>query len=310
MVSNETHDELKRKISEFEKELSDLKDAKKSLKKERDFINEVLHWTDALVVVIDLNGYIVKFNRSSEKLSGYSFEELRDKPFWDILLTPEERAGVKSAISAVIEKGLPDTFQNYWVTKDGSKRLISWVNSILRNPNGSIEYILCSGRDITEKTRAYEALRASEEKYRELVQHANSIILRFDTQGRITFFNEFAQSFFGYSEKEIINQKIIGTILPETESSGRDLIAMFEDIVRNPTRYIHNENENIKRSGEIVWIAWTNKAILDDDGNIAEILSVGMDITDRRRATKALTESGATLKSIFRAAPTGIGMIS
>ncbi len=308
MVSNDTHEALKHKIAELEKDMSDLRDEIQSLHKERSQIGEVLYWIDSLVVVIDLNGYIVQFNRSSEKVSGYRFEEVCDRPFWDILLTSEEREGVKSAITDVIEKGLPDKFQNFWVAKDGSKHLISWVNSILRKPDGSIEYILCTGRDITEQKRANEALRASEEKYRELVQHANSIILRFDIQGRITFFNEFAQSFFGFTETEILNRNVIGSIVPETESSGRDLSAMIKDIVQNPMRYLHNENENIKKNGERVWIAWTNKAILDPNRDVSEILSVGMDVTDRRRATQALREREATLQSIFRAAPTGIGM--
>ncbi len=56
-----------------------------------------------------------------------------------------------------------------------------------------------------------ETLRESEAKYRELVQHANCIILRFDAQGRITFFNEYAQIFFGYTEDEILNQNVVGT---------------------------------------------------------------------------------------------------
>ena len=149
-----------------------------------------------------------------------------------------------------------------------------------------------------------------EEKYRELVQYANSIILRFDTRGRITFFNEFAQVFFDFAEDEILGQNIIGTILPQTESSGRDLNEMVEDILRNPSRYVQNENENIKRDGERVWIVWTNKAILDQNGNISEILSIGMDITDRKHTAEALIKSEATLKSIFRATPTGIGMVS
>ncbi len=308
MVSNDTNEALKHKIAELEKDMSDLRDEIQSLHKERSLIGEVLYWIDSLVVVIDLNGYIVQFNRSSEKVSGYRFEEVCDRPFWDILLTSEEREGVKSAITDVIEKGLPDKFQNFWVAKDGSKRLISWVNSILKRPDGSIEYILCTGRDITDQKKADEALRASEEKYRELVQHANSIILRFDIQGRITFFNEFAQSFFGFTETEILDRNVIGSIVPETESSGRDLSAMIKDIVQNPMRYLHNENENIKKNGERVWIAWTNKAILDPNRDVSEILSVGMDVTDRRRATQALREREATLQSIFRAAPTGIGM--
>lgn len=273
------------------------------LKKEQLLISEVLHWIDSLVVLIDLNGYIVKFNRSSEKLSGYLFEEVRKKPFWEILIAAEEREGVKSAITHVIEKGLPDRFQNCWVTKNGSKRLISWVNSTLRKPDGSIEYILCTGRDITEQKKAEYALRDSEKKYRELVQHANSIILRFNTRGCVTFFNEFAQSFFGYTEDEILQQNIVGTIIPQRESSGRDLEAIFNDIVQNPWLYSHNENENIKRSGERVWVTWTNKAILDQDGKLSEILSVGMDITDRRRATQALQESEERFRVLFEHAP-------
>ena len=303
MVFDETLRELEQKIEKLENELSNLRDTERSHKKERDFIYEVLYWTDSLVVVIDLEGYIVTFNRSSEKLSGFRFEEVQDKPFWDILIAIEERESVKSAIRNVIKKGLPDKFQNYWITKDGSKRLISWVNSILRKPDGSIEFILCTGRDITEQQKAEEALHDSEAKYRELVQHANSIILRFDTRGRITFFNEFAQSFFGFTEDEILGRSMIGTILPPTESLGRDLNAMFEDIIRNPSRYIHNENENIKRDGERIWIAWTNKAILDHDGNVSEILSIGMDITDRKRAAEALRLSEEKFSKAFQSSP-------
>jgi len=310
MVPNETNKELKEKIEKLEKQLAKLKDTERSLKRERDLNSEILRWIDSLVVVIDLKGYVVTFNRASEKISGYQFEEVQDQPFWEILISDEEREGVRSAIIDVIEKGLPDKFQNYWITKDGGKRLISWMNSLLRKPDGSIEYILCTGRDITEQKKSEDALKQSESKYRELVQHANSIIIRFDTRGRVAFFNEFAQSFFGFLEDEILGQNVIGTILPQTESSGRDLQAMFQDMVQNPSRYVHNENENIKRDGTRVWIAWTNKAILDQNGNISEILSIGMDITDRRRTAGALTESEATLKSIFRAAPTGIGMVT
>jgi len=310
MVPNETNKELKEKIEKLEKQLAKLKDTERSLKRERDLNSEILRWINSLVVVIDLKGYVVTFNRASEKISGYQFEEVQDQPFWEILISDEEREGVRSAIIDVIEKGLPDKFQNYWITKDGGKRLISWMNSLLRKPDGSIEYILCTGRDITEQKKSEDALKQSESKYRELVQHANSIIIRFDTRGRVAFFNEFAQSFFGFLEDEILGQNVIGTILPQTESSGRDLQAMFQDMVQNPSRYVHNENENIKRDGTRVWIAWTNKAILDQNGNISEILSIGMDITDRRRTAGALTESEGTLKSIFRAAPTGIGMVT
>ena len=145
-------------------------------------------------------------------------------------------------------------------------------------------------QEVAERKQTEELLGESEAKYRELVQHANSVILRFDTQGRITFFNEFAQRFFDYTEDEILHHHLVGKIVPPTESSGRDLKAMIEDIIRNPARYVHNENETIRRNGERAWIAWTNKAILGQDGCISEILSIGMDITDRKQAEKALRE--------------------
>ncbi|MGD9137242.1 MAG: PAS domain-containing protein, partial [Desulfobacterales bacterium] len=122
MVSEETCRELKNKIITLEDELVDLKEREKSHKKERDFMYEVLYWIDSLVVVIDLKGHIVTFNRASENLSGYRFEELRDKPFWEILISSEEREAARSAVSDVIRNGTHGKFQNFWITKDGSKR--------------------------------------------------------------------------------------------------------------------------------------------------------------------------------------------
>jgi PAS domain S-box-containing protein len=105
-----------------------------------------------------------------------------------------------------------------------------------------------------------------------------------DTQGQITFFNKFAQEFFGYSEAEIIGRPILKTIVPEIDTSGQALKEMVEGILQHPERYASNENENIRRNGERVWVSWANKAILDDNGRIVEILCIGNDITERRKA--------------------------
>ena len=142
-----------------------------------------------------------------------------------------------------------------------------------------------------KRRQAEEALAESERKYRELVQNANSIVLKMDREGRITFFNEFAQSFFGYSESEILGRHVVGTIVPETESSGRDLRAFVDSCCADPERYKNNENENIKKSGERVWISWTNRAIRDEKGEVVGILCVGNDITQRKRLEDQLMQS-------------------
>lgn len=135
---------------------------------------------------------------------------------------------------------------------------------------------------IAEIAQLRNSLRESQEqekKYRQIVQNANSIILRMDTGGRITFFNDFAQRFFGWHENELLGRSVIGTILSESDLSGRDLKAMIKNILDNPQVYSANENENIRRNGERVWVAWTNKAIIGEDGSIQEILCVGNDIS-------------------------------
>jgi PAS domain S-box-containing protein len=144
-------------------------------------------------------------------------------------------------------------------------------------------------------------LRESEAKYRQLVENANSIIVQLDSAGNITFFNEFAETFFGYSEAEIIGKSAIGTVVPETDLSGNDLRAMIQDVMKRPEQYLKNENENIRSNGERVWVAWRNKALVDAKGRSIGLLCVGTDISDRKQAEIALQASESELRALFAA---------
>ncbi len=139
----------------------------------------------------------------------------------------------------------------------------------------------------------FSHMRDNDKKYRELVEGVNSIILRMDTEGRITFINKFAQKFFGYKKSKILGQSVIGTIVPVTDSAGRDLKAMIGDIMLSPRKYINNENENMLAGGRRVWIAWTNKAVLEGGKRPKEILCVGNDISKIKEAERQLKEISA-----------------
>ncbi|MFH0855257.1 MAG: PAS domain-containing protein [Candidatus Omnitrophota bacterium] len=117
------------------------------------------------------------------------------------------------------------------------------------------------------------------QRYKEIVNNANSIIMLMDTKGRITFLNPYAQRFFGFYEKEILGRSVVGSIVSEKDLSGQDLAGMIDDIVKNPESHSVNENENTRSNGEKVRILWTNKAIISNDGSIKEILCVGNKIT-------------------------------
>ncbi len=145
--------------------------------------------------------------------------------------------------------------------------------------------------------------RLGEERYRELVENANSIILRMDKEGRVIFINEFAQRFFGYQPQEIIGRNVVGTIVPETDSNGTDTRSILQEVCRHPDRFTTNENENIRRDGSRVWVTWTNKPMFDAQGNLCQILCVGNDSTKRKRAEDALLESETRFERLFTMAP-------
>ncbi len=133
---------------------------------------------------------------------------------------------------------------------------------------------------------SFQKLKESEKKYRELVENANSIILRRDPAGRITFFNEYAQRFFGFSEKEILGKSMIGTIVPEKDSLGNDQTEVLLAIGADPGRTPTHEYENRRRNGERVWVSWTNRALRDPQGKTVEILCIGNDVTALREAER------------------------
>ncbi len=142
---------------------------------------------------------------------------------------------------------------------------------------------------------AFEKLQGSEKKYRELVQNANSIILRIDTDGRIIFFNEFAQRFFGYTEKELIGKNAGSIILPVLGSRRLSFEKLSKSLQKDPERPVVSENETVKKSGLKVWIAWTYKPVFNDD-KFMGILCIGNDITELKRASQEKEELHAQLQ--------------
>ena len=109
----------------------------------------------------------------------------------------------------------------------------------------------------------------------DIVDQVNSIVIIMDNQTRLTYINNFGRQFFGYKDGEVLGKSIVGTLVPETSTSGQDLAALIKDIPAHPERYIANENENMKNNGERVRVLWSNKAIYDDNGNVAGVLCVG-----------------------------------
>ncbi|MBF0343161.1 MAG: PAS domain S-box protein [Nitrospirae bacterium] len=137
----------------------------------------------------------------------------------------------------------------------------------------------------------------------EIIESANSIILRMDTSGNIVYINKFGQDYFGYYVDELTGKNVMGTIVPEYDSFGRDLRLMIDAITVSPTKYAANENENMRKDGQRVWVVWTNKAVYDKDGNLQEILCIGSDRTYTKRLERELGRSERRFRNIFDTSP-------
>jgi PAS domain S-box-containing protein len=218
----------------------------------------------------------------------------------------DRKSKVEGFVEDITErKQAEDQVQKY---RENLESLVSLRTAELQRTNDMLT------GEIEERTKAEQLLIEREAQYRDLVESANCVILRWLPDGRITFFNRFAQDFFGYAEDEIIDRNIVGTVVPKEDSIGHDLTSLAAAIVEHPENFVRNVNENIRKNGERVWVAWSNKPILSARGEIAEILSIGVDITqlvhterELRRTLDALAvakeqaEAADHLKSAFLA---------
>ncbi|MBW2094317.1 MAG: PAS domain S-box protein [Deltaproteobacteria bacterium] len=138
--------------------------------------------------------------------------------------------------------------------------------------------------------RSFQKMQDSEKKYRELVESANSIILRVDTNGIINFFNEFAQNFFGFEEKEVAGKNVVGTVLPGEKTVARNVRTLLKKIQDHPGKRFTTETKTKRRNGKEAWIVWTFRPITNSEGTIYEILCIGNDVTDLKEAERERRE--------------------
>jgi PAS domain S-box-containing protein len=152
-------------------DITELKRTEEALQEERNVVSAILHTVGALVVVLDPQARIVRFNRACEKVSGYSFEEVKGKYFWDLCVVPEESERFRIVVEQLRDEHRATEYETSWVPRDGSRRLIAWSSTILPGENGKPAYMIATGIDITERKRLEKAiLEISAEEQRRIGQ--------------------------------------------------------------------------------------------------------------------------------------------
>jgi PAS domain S-box-containing protein len=145
--------------------------------RERDINGALLDTIATIVCVIDAEGRIVRFNRASERLSGYSIAEVLDRPFWEVLVPPDEAAQVKDLVRLLAERRLSNEWESHWITKCGARRLIHWSNTVVCDGD-RLAWIIGTGTDITERRQAEEQCDRLLEKERTAHASAEKAVRR------------------------------------------------------------------------------------------------------------------------------------
>ncbi|MFO7728038.1 MAG: diguanylate cyclase [Desulfonatronovibrio sp.] len=139
-------------------ELRKRREIEERLRKEKKFISLLLDTVRVLIILLDREGTVILFNRACEELTGYDSGEVENIKNVRFLLDPEEAEAINSFFENNLEV-IPDEYENYWLTRDGERRLISWSNSIVYDENGNPEYVLGTGIDITQERQMQDKIR-------------------------------------------------------------------------------------------------------------------------------------------------------
>jgi PAS domain S-box-containing protein len=139
-------------------DISDLKRIEEELQEERNFVSAILDTVGALVVVLDNEGRILRFNPACELTTGYSMEEVQGKYIWDLFLLPEEVDRFRANFEMLRTDLLPQDYQTSWVTRHGEQRLIAWSSTLLPGNGETTRYIIATGIDITERKNLEKAI--------------------------------------------------------------------------------------------------------------------------------------------------------
>ena len=148
------------------------------------------------------------------------------------------------------------------------------------------------------------ALRASEAKYRAIVEDQTELVCRFQPGGKLTFVNDAYCRYFGRTAEQLVGTPFLA-MMPEPEhaavmASGHGLTAA------NPTAT--TEHRTMRPGGEVRWHQWTRRALYDADGQLLEYQAVGRDVTEQKRAEEALRDSRALLRAVIDAVPATINV--
>lgn len=254
-----------------------------------------------MICIAEINGYFKKVNPAFVKALGYSEKELLSRSFLDFV-HPDDRQRTIDLFNNKLNRGEPvRNFVNRYCSSDGSCRWLEWVS----HPVWEEGAMYALARDITERKTAETVLKESEKKYRNLIGSLQEGIWVIDAHNNTTFVNAKMAQMLGYRESEILGKSVFSFMDERGVENCKEQIERRKQGIEE-----QHDFELIKKDGNRIYVAMESASIFDDSGNYAGGIAGVIDITARKKAEEALTESESKFRSLFDQATDSIFLMS
>jgi PAS domain S-box-containing protein len=281
----ELHLQTQRQLVEIDRTQQQLRESEKRY-------HQILDSIADMVLVKGSQSKILWANQAFRDYYGMSEKELQgivDAPF----ANPDDTLQYIKDDTFVFETGQTLAISEEPVVRhDGEVRLFSTVKTPIRNEDGQVTMTVGVSRDMTERKLAEEAVKASESKYRSLVETSQDMIWSVDAIGRYTFVNPAVKYIYGYEPEEMLGRPFSDFMTPEQSKKDLEVFASLltgESIIRH-------ESSQIAKDGSIKHLMFNAIAMFDETGNAIGITGTATDITDRKLAEAALQHANAELE--------------
>jgi|GEM_PF-736763 len=276
---------------------------RESEEKYRALVENVVDW----VWQVDGNGIYTYVSPQAEKIMGYPVSEIIGKtPFHYMSPDEAERVGeIFSEIMANCKRivGLEDRMR----TRDGRDVLFETNATPLFDIDGTFIGYIGTCRDITERKRAEDALRESEEKFRFLAENMADVVWTTDLSLMVTYMSPSVEKVLGFTPEERKKQALEEMMTPASNKRIRkgvlEEIKRYEEKGLNTDRYVNIDVEYYHKEGHTVWMENRVQALFDQNGAIVGFFGSSRDITDRKRVEDALRESEERYRQLVELSP-------